>query len=361
MSTEDHDGAPAEDIPRHVRSALLEYDENSGEDTEEYKYTPLPSDKKRIRLLRLYPGVLKSPQVMCEMFEAEFVERETLPRIVVGHDSDACLAEPIAYEALSWRWGDEDNSHYTIMIRREDGKMYKKRVSETLGLALKYMRLRNDRILWIDAISIDQKNKEERSYQVSMMALVYTRAEQVCVWLGDDDENSRKAFKFIRDEISHLKDFDQLCKDPKNAEKWRAFLGLMQRDWFSRRWCVQEIALATTARVYCGPDELEWREIAIAVELFVEVETVTHRLSELLKNDAKSNIAPNWFEHISELGASLLVNATARIFREYQRADQIPRSPVRRSLLSLEYLVTSLSIFGCEREKETSTHSASFR
>jgi hypothetical protein len=353
MSPEDHDGAPAEDIPRHVRSALLEYEENSGEDTEEYKYTPLPSDKKRIRLLRLYPGTLKSPQVMCEMFEAEFVERETLPRIVVGHDSDACLTEPIAYEALSWRWGDEDNSHYTIMIRREDGKMYKKRVSETLGLALKYMRLRNDRILWIDAISIDQKNKEERSYQVSMMALVYTRAEQVCVWLGDDDENSRKAFKFIRNEISHLKDFDQLCKDPKNAEKWRAFLGLMQRDWFSRRWCVQEIALATTARVYCGPDELEWREIAIAVELFVEVETVTHRLSELLKNDAKSNIAPNWFEHISELGASLLVNATARIFREYQRADQIPKSPVRRSLLSLEYLVTSLSIFGCGRPHDS--------
>lgn len=353
MSTGSPDLTPAEDIPRHVRSALLEYDENKSEDTEEYKYTPLPTDKKRIRLLRLYPGVLKSPQVMCELFEAEFVEKTKLPRIVVRRGSDAILTDKIAYEALSWRWGDEDNSHYTIMIRRDDGKMYKKRVSETLGLALKYMRLRKDRILWIDAISINQKDKEERSYQVSMMSLVYTRADQVCIWLGEDDDNSRKAFKFIREEISHLKDFDQLCKDPKNASKWRAFLGLMQREWFSRRWVVQEIALGTRARVYCGPDELEWREIAIAVELFVEVETVTHRLSELLRNDAKSDIAPNWFEHISELGASLLVNATARIFREYQRGDQIVRSPVRRSLLSLEYLVTSLSIFGCGRPHDS--------
>ncbi|KAF2854236.1 hypothetical protein T440DRAFT_544500 [Plenodomus tracheiphilus IPT5] len=198
--------------------------------------------------------------------------------------------------------------------------MSQKRVSKTLGLALKYLRRKNDRVLWIDAICINQANKEERSYQVSMMSLVYTRAE---------------------------------CSDQKNAHKWRAFLRLMQRSWFSRRWVVQEIALAFKARVYCGPDELDWRELAIAVELFVEVETATHRLSELLRKDAKMDVVPNWFEHISELGASLLVNATARIFREYQRGDQVEGLPARRSLLSLEYLVTSLSIFDCGRPHDS--------
>jgi hypothetical protein len=344
-------GSPVTDdeIPREIRSALLEYNESKSDGVDEYKYTPLPSDRKRIRLLRLLPGVLENPQVMCVMFEAEFVAGLKLPQT---RAPDGQLRD-VKYEALSWRWGDEDNSHFTIMIYREDGKMYKKRVSETLGLALKYLRLPKDRVLWIDAISINQQDKQERSYQVSMMSLVYTRARQVCVWLGEDDANSRKAFKFIREEISHLKDFDRLCTDQKNAEKWRAFLGLMQREWFSRRWVVQEIALASKASVYCGPDELEWRDLAIAVELFVEVETVTHRLSELLRNDAKSDVAPNWFEHISELGASLLVNATARIFREYQRGDQNVKSPIRRSLLSLEYLVTSMSIFGCGRPHDS--------
>jgi hypothetical protein len=338
-----------EEISRETRSALLKYNDSKNDDVKDYRYNPLPSDKKRIRLLRLLPGVLKNPQVMCAMFEAEFLAGQKLPQ-KLGPDGKLCGVE---YEALSWRWGDEDNSQFTIMIYTDDGKTYKKRVSKTLGLALKYLRLSNDRILWIDAISIDQSNKVERSYQVSMMSLVYTRASQVCVWLGEDDATSQKAFKFISDEISHLKDFDQLCNDQENAEKWRAFLGLMQREWFSRRWVVQEIALASKASVYCGPDELDWRDLAIAVELFVEVETVTHRLSELLRNDAKSRVAPNWFEHISELGASLLVNATARIFREYQSGDESVKSPKRRSLLSLEYLVTSMSIFGCGRPHDS--------
>jgi hypothetical protein len=118
---------------------------------------------------------------------------------------------------------------------------------------------------------------------------------------------------------------------------------------------VQEIALAQDATVYCGPDNISWRELAIAVELFVEVETATHRLSELMKKDDKFALIPNGFEHISELGASLLVNATARIFREYKRrhGDLTPQAPSRRSLLSLEYLVTSLSIFDCGRPHDS--------
>jgi len=124
---------------------------------------------------------------------------------------------------------------------------------------------------------------------------------------------------------------------------------------------VQEIALARRATVSCGPDEIPWRELAIAVELFVEVETATHRLSELMKKDDKLALIPNRFEHISELGASLLVGATARIFREYEDEDEDDEDDdastkqlvTRRSILSLEYLVTSLSIFGCGRPHDS--------
>lgn len=117
--------------------------------------------------------------------------------------------------------------------------------------------------------------------------------------------------------------------------------------------------MATKAIVYCGADKISWGDLAIAVELFVEVETATHRLSELMKKDVKSALVPYWFEHISELGASVLVNATARIFREHRRggygAHSITRAaqPSRRSLLSLEYLVTSLSIFDCGRPHDS--------
>ena len=89
---------------------------------------------------------------------------------------------------------------------------------------------------------------------------------------------AKTAIDFIHDEIMELKNFDTICSDKQYTDKWRALMMLMQRDWFSRRWVVQEIALASKARLYCGPDSLPWKEFAVAVELFVEVETATHRL-----------------------------------------------------------------------------------
>lgn len=405
-------------LPREVRSKVLEFEQAAATQKFRYdklhpdeehseggavipvfEYTDLPPDKKRIRLLRLYPGVLDNPQIDCELFEAEFDDNYNLVKVqspetpsrsqnsgkmtygdgrsnisTTTNSSKTAVPPPatdpatgkkpsrkkdqgeetikediIEYEALSWRWGNERHGECAVMIHR-DGALYRKRVSQTLGLALKYLRFEKDRIIWIDAICINQEDDDERSSQVSMMSLVYTGAKQVCVWLGEDDEESTTAIRFIRNEIKGLKNFDQLCTDPKNAKKWGTLLGLMQRDWFSRRWVVQEVVLARDAIVYCGPDKIPWRELAIAVELFVEVETATHRLSELMKKDEKYNLIPNWFEHISELGASLLVNATARVFRE-SRHDE--RALAQRSLLSLEYLVTSLSIFDCGRPHDS--------
>lgn len=354
-----------------LHSSLSSYDLDP--DVKDYKYTNLrvPStddpdyrDKKRFRLLNLMSGFLDSPTVYCEIFEVEVNIAKDEVFIVPDVDFETSespspvSSKNISYEALSWRWGNESKDEFAIIIKTKDGER-KKRVSYTLGLALKYLRYQTKpRMIWIDALCINQANFDERSSQVAMMDRLYTGASQICVWLGQDDSDSRKAIKFIKEEINELRDFDKLCKNSKHAEKWRALLGLMQRDWFSRRWVVQELALARRATVYCGPDQIEWRELAIAIELFVEVESATHRLSELMKKDDRFNVIPNWFEHISELGASLLVTETSKIFRDYKReSDHRPlglshlsmRGPGRRSLLSLEYLVTSLSIFDCGR------------
>jgi hypothetical protein len=64
------------------------------------------------------------------------------------------------------------------------------------------------------------------------------------------------AFKFIKNEVLQLQNFDELCNSPEASKKWGALLDLMQRKWFSRRWVVQEIALARDALIYCGKDEI---------------------------------------------------------------------------------------------------------
>jgi hypothetical protein len=106
-------------------------------------------------------------------------------------------------------------------------------------------------------------------------------------------------------------------------------------------------------------------DFAVAVELFVEVETATHRLSEVMKKDPQFYHVPGWFEYVSALGASLLVEATGKLFRdtksiaapEYDRRDNKDRLVAERAgrqpLLSLEYLVSSLSIFDVAVEHDT--------
>jgi hypothetical protein len=295
----------------------------------------------------------------------------------------------IEYEALSWCWG-QNISHFGISITKGN-ENFKMKVRRDLALALNYLRYQEKpRILWIDAICIDQENSVERNQQVQMMSRIYTRAENVCIWLGEQDDKSEIAFKFIKEEITHLKDFDSISSDKDYSNKWQALMALMQREWFSRRWVVQELSLANKADIWCGPQNMPWKEFAVAVELFVEVESATHRLSEVVQKDVHFKHVPGWFEYVSHLGASLLVKATGKVFRSYgtpmdknevkgeivdeemtddmkatkekevkeaakkekhkQREDSLNEiqtiDPLdRRSLLSLEYLVTTMFIF----------------
>ncbi|KAH8716769.1 heterokaryon incompatibility protein-domain-containing protein [Phaeosphaeriaceae sp. PMI808] len=337
-----------------------------------YKYEELPASKKRIRLLQLEAGTIQSPAIYCKLIEADYNNRFHIPTRATDNDKDEGLhgivdkvrESEIKYQALSWCWGKGDLD-YTVII--EQGKeSYKKRVKKDLAMALKYLRRPNKRrMLWIDAICINQDDPEERNQQVQMMSRIYTRAQKVCIWLGEDSDESELAFNFIREEITQLRNFDKISSDKNYSDKWRALMMLMQREWFSRRWVVQEISLAKKAKIYCGPYSIQWKEFAVAVELFVEVETATHRLSEVMQNDEKFRHVPGWFEYVSELGASLLVKATGKVFRAHgtpmdDDEDDL-KEPLslakfvetvhtidpldRRSLLSLEYLVTTMFIF----------------
>ncbi|KAI4915052.1 hypothetical protein J4E90_005089 [Alternaria incomplexa] len=231
----------------------------------------------------------------------------------------------------------------------------------------------------------------EKNHQVEMMNIIYGNASRVCIWLGDATESSRMALRFIKKEVSHLRSFDTLCDSQDASKKWVALLDLMQRPWFSRRWVVQELALAKNPIIYCGRDRISWKKFAVAVELFVEVETATHRLSEVMKKDRQYQYIPSVFDYVSALGASLLVDATERLFRDYKKSevaqpmpdpqaqiesitdsdseaslytsdseDDYTSAPLHSShaedvsgssrhriqpLLSLEYLVSSLTIF----------------
>lgn len=99
-----------------------------------YKYRRLDLAKDAIRLVRLLKG--DTGPIECEIFETYLDQVEGIP-----------------YEALSYVWGNKESTHKV----RVDGCLFS--VTENLFEAL--LNLRNskeDRLLWIDAMCIDQSH-----------------------------------------------------------------------------------------------------------------------------------------------------------------------------------------------------------
>ena len=289
-----------------------------------YKHKTLRDDKS-LRLLKLKHADNPSSGIICELFEVPPDQKHI-------HK----------YEALSWTWPAEDSTHI-ISIDQND-KAYDFAISENLFRALKVLRRKGEsRTLWVDAICINQKDVNEKNHQIPMMPTVYGEAERVCVWLGDASDESDMAIEFMKDIMKDLWKFDDLCKPRfqdgrETGPYWKALFSLIMRPWFSRRWIVQEIALAKDGMIYCGPKTISWRQFSDAVSLFVEVETATHRLSEIMKETEIANHIPGFFDHVGNLSATLLIDTTNFLFRRLPNGE-------KEDLLSLEYLVSRLSIF----------------
>ena len=53
-------------------------------------------------------------------------------------------------------------------------------------------------LFWIDALRINQGNKQRKRGQNKKMSLIYNRASNVKVWLGNIYEDSHRAVSFIQ-------------------------------------------------------------------------------------------------------------------------------------------------------------------
>jgi Heterokaryon incompatibility protein (HET) len=306
----------------------------------EYEYEALNSPNA-LRLLRLRPASDENHGIDAELAEFGLPEHGQ-----GGIDVSANGQEKPSYEAVSWCWGREKPDQLLRMHKHD--KVYAFHISKNLKTALWALRKHNEvRYLWVDAICIDQKNTRERNEQVPKMDRIYGNANSVCIWLGDADEDSKVAMDFIKNQVLSIWGFDMLIENRDMARQWASFIKLMKRPWFSRRWVVQEVALSPSGgTLYCGKDEVPWSDFADAVSLFVEVESATHRLSDVMKLDQKFGHIPDFFGDVSSLGAALLVDATSNLFRNAMTGKRQPLS-------TLEYLVSRLSVFEASQPRDT--------
>lgn len=106
-----------------------------------------------------------------------------------------CCLEQVAladfrgqYEALSYVWGTTTADQKIICVDQslfEDEALY---VTRNCLTALKYLRsTTDDRVLWVDAICIDQSCPIDKAKQVPYMGEIFGSAAKVLVWLGAGD------------------------------------------------------------------------------------------------------------------------------------------------------------------------------
>jgi hypothetical protein len=93
-------------------------------------------------------------------------------------------APVLEWDAISYSWEGQSLSEDT----RIDGRPLK--VTKNGSNLINELRHRaHKRVLWIDAVCINQGDNEEKSNQVPQMREIYQRAHSVIIWLpahGDD-------------------------------------------------------------------------------------------------------------------------------------------------------------------------------
>jgi heterokaryon incompatibility protein (HET) len=163
------------------------------------------SSPRSIRLLALLPSL-------------EF--KSELEAILTEVSLDNVSENKNSYEALSYVWG----SRFGTEPIRCDGKQLL--VTPNCESALRHLRLRDKtRILWIDAICIDQENNafstKERNSQVALMGEIYAKAAHTLCWFGQGND-------FTDELMVHLERIGT-CPSQRGLKKLMLFDGMCKQ------------------------------------------------------------------------------------------------------------------------------------
>jgi len=232
-------------------------------------YHALP-EQRHIRLLELQPGHWDEP-LQCRLLI------ENLDSL--NH----------TYEAISYAWGDATH-RMPILCNGVDES-----ITSSLFDALRIFRGRpgeRPRMLWADAVCIDQANLGERSHQVQLMRHIYSTASKVLLWVGHDSATNvqagldcvcQLACKEIAEreddncsDASRVSSSDPACyyvwRDTTSSETHErrpsrldvnistlpSLCALFDQPWFKRLWVIQEVTLSRAAELYWGYGSIDF-------------------------------------------------------------------------------------------------------
>lgn len=138
-----------------------------GRDTLYQQLNPLDTE---VRVLSLWPN---------DDFSAPLESSMSIQSIFGGEKH---------YHALSYYWGLANDLSYVIVHGSDEGaptNSCKVPITKNLDTFLRHLRIHGLQRIWTNAWYINQRDAEERSWQVQEMRSIFEHADSVEIWLSD--------------------------------------------------------------------------------------------------------------------------------------------------------------------------------
>jgi len=159
--------------------------------TGDFVHTPLQRPKSEIRLSHLNPSDARDDEIECT---------------ISTHD----LSNAPPFAAISYTWG---NMASMRDIRLDDKQLS---IGENSWLVLWQARLHQIPLpVWIDVLSINQNDDDEKSSQVGIMASIYIAAKFTCVGLGPQEDDSGLLAREVRDHTHYIEHLRARSEHPR--------------------------------------------------------------------------------------------------------------------------------------------------
>lgn len=236
-------------------------------------YDPIEFHNHSIRIMHLAPG----------FYDDDI--RMTLKPI---HLNDL-LIRP--YEALSYVWG--------ISICPQPAFLNGRSFSITCNLdtALRHLRHSTaEKVLWVDAVCINQEDDEEKSFQVQIMRNIYTKATKVIIWIGPANNDSTIFLDCV--------DEKETAESSNVKTILEGALSFFSRTWFTRTWVIQEFEHASKEpEMLCGfRSTLLSRAYFFLCDLYFAFDIIWGKESA-----AQTTGTPKWSTFMQNLASSIAV------------------------------------------------------
>ena len=239
-------------------------------------FQPLDEGKREIRLLHLRPRNRTRELLDC-----------TLETVSLNSHS--------FYETISYTWGAQTTQR-KIRLNGHDCSIPSSALDALQALQFPDM----ERILWIDAVCINQADDTERGQQVALMRDVYRQARRTWVHLNGNNSSPSATFLSIKTlaqqtrkdktpnrVLNHETNLDAQDHEtmngtslPPQCEK-EALIDFYNLPWFRRLWVVQEVALSREVWCIWCNQCIAWRDIAAAASWLFHAFPQQHGTSRL--------------------------------------------------------------------------------